>query len=93
MIARGDFDGVIRIGNVPTLRFWRDLESRDAICRSCTSAICRSPGCTRGEMHPLDALPDDRARDRDEAFFARRSRNAPRDSRASSTTSRSRSWP
>ena len=25
MLARGGFDSVIRIGNVPTLRFWRDL--------------------------------------------------------------------
>src|SRR5579884_2895588 len=25
MLSRGKFDSVIRIGNVPTLRFWRDL--------------------------------------------------------------------
>jgi hypothetical protein len=31
MIRRGDFDSVIRIGNVPTLRFWRDLDT--PICR------------------------------------------------------------
>ena len=27
MLSRGGFDRVIRIGNVPTLRFWRDLET------------------------------------------------------------------
>src|SRR2546428_13208317 len=26
MLTRGGFDSVIRIGNVPTLRFWRDLQ-------------------------------------------------------------------
>src|SRR5262245_45148574 len=28
-IASLDFDGVIRIGNVPTLRYWRDLENSE----------------------------------------------------------------
>src|SRR5262249_22190541 len=27
-LQRGNFDLVIRIGNVPTLRYWRDLESK-----------------------------------------------------------------
>src|SRR2546422_104129 len=27
MLARGGFDCVMRIGNVPTLRFWRDLDT------------------------------------------------------------------
>jgi 2-succinyl-5-enolpyruvyl-6-hydroxy-3-cyclohexene-1-carboxylate synthase len=27
ILKRAEFDGVIRIGNVPTLRFWRDLEN------------------------------------------------------------------
>ncbi|HEY0143779.1 MAG TPA: thiamine pyrophosphate-binding protein, partial [Thermoanaerobaculia bacterium] len=68
MLARGGFGSVIRIGNVPTLRFWRDLE---------TSALpivhysdLPFTGLTRGELHPLEALPEVTARDRDEAFFA-----------------------
>src|SRR5581483_6878932 len=27
MLARGGFDSVIRIGNVPVVRFWRDLDT------------------------------------------------------------------
>ncbi|MEA2166609.1 MAG: 2-succinyl-5-enolpyruvyl-6-hydroxy-3-cyclohexene-carboxylate synthase [Thermoanaerobaculia bacterium] len=71
MIGRGGFDGVIRIGNVPTLRFWRELdESRRDLPLISFSAL-QFTGCTRGEVHPIDALPDDVARrDRDERFFA-----------------------
>lgn len=68
MIARTSFDHVLRIGNVPTLRFWRDLEERD------TPVVHFSdlpfPGLTRGEVHPIDALPDLEG-ERDVAFFAR----------------------
>jgi 2-succinyl-5-enolpyruvyl-6-hydroxy-3-cyclohexene-1-carboxylate synthase len=71
MIGRGDFDGVIRIGNVPTVRFWRDLdESRRDLPLVSFSALPFA-GCTRGEVHPLEALPEDvRSRERDERFFA-----------------------
>jgi 2-succinyl-5-enolpyruvyl-6-hydroxy-3-cyclohexene-1-carboxylate synthase len=71
MIGRGDFDGVIRIGNVPTARFWRDLdESRRDLPLISFSALPFT-GCTRGEVHPIEALPDDvTPRDRDEHFFA-----------------------
>jgi 2-succinyl-5-enolpyruvyl-6-hydroxy-3-cyclohexene-1-carboxylate synthase len=55
MIARGDFDGVIRIGNVPTLRYWRDLESLDLPVEHFTDLPFT--GLTRGELHPIDALP------------------------------------
>jgi 2-succinyl-5-enolpyruvyl-6-hydroxy-3-cyclohexene-1-carboxylate synthase len=71
MIGRGDFDSVIRIGNVPALRFWRDLdESRHDLPLISFSALPFT-GCSRGEIHPLEALPSDiTPRDRDEAFFA-----------------------
>jgi 2-succinyl-5-enolpyruvyl-6-hydroxy-3-cyclohexene-1-carboxylate synthase len=71
MIGRGDFDSVIRIGNVPTLRFWRDLdESRRDLPLISFSALAFT-GCSRGEVHPLEALPSDvTPRDRDERFFA-----------------------
>ena len=71
MIGRGGFDGVIRIGNVPTLRFWRDLdESRRDLPLVSFSALPFT-GCSRGEVHPLEALPDDvTPRQRDERFFA-----------------------
>jgi 2-succinyl-5-enolpyruvyl-6-hydroxy-3-cyclohexene-1-carboxylate synthase len=71
MIGRGEFDGVIRIGNVPTARFWRDLdESRRDLPLISFSALPFT-GCSRGEVHPIDALPYDvEPRDRDERFFA-----------------------
>jgi 2-succinyl-5-enolpyruvyl-6-hydroxy-3-cyclohexene-1-carboxylate synthase len=68
MIAHATFDSVIRIGNVPTLRFWRDLETSD------TPVVHFSDlpftGVTRGEIHPIEALPS-MTGTCDEAFFAR----------------------
>ena len=55
MIARGSFDGVIRVGNVPTLRFWRDLETMDLPVAHYSDLPFA--GLTRGERHPIDALP------------------------------------
>ena len=71
MIGRGEFDGVIRIGNVPTLRFWRDLdESRRDLPLVSFSALPFA-GCSRGEVHPLEALPSDiTPREHDDRFFA-----------------------
>lgn len=70
MISRGDFDSVIRIGNVPALRFWRDLdESRRDLPLISFSALPFT-GCSRGALFPLEALPTDiTPRDRDERFF------------------------
>ena len=70
MIGRGDFDGVIRIGNVPTARFWRDLdESRRDLSLISFSALPFT-GCSRGVVHPIEALPVDvTPRERDEQFF------------------------
>src|SRR5438128_4495860 len=54
MLARGDFDCVIRIGNVPTLRFWRDLDGNDA--RVVHYSDQPFPGLTRGELHAIEDL-------------------------------------
>jgi 2-succinyl-5-enolpyruvyl-6-hydroxy-3-cyclohexene-1-carboxylate synthase len=67
MIRRARFDRVIRIGGVPTLRYWRDLEDLDLPVTHFSDLPF--PGLTRGEVHPIEALPDVRG-DRDEAFFA-----------------------
>ena len=54
MIARGDFDEVIRIGDVPTLRFWRDLETLDVPVTHYSDLPFS--GLTRGDILPIDAL-------------------------------------
>jgi 2-succinyl-5-enolpyruvyl-6-hydroxy-3-cyclohexene-1-carboxylate synthase len=69
MIAHASFDSVIRIGGVPTLRFWRDLETSDLPVVHFSDVPF--PGLTRGELHPLDALPEPERVPRDDAFFAR----------------------
>ncbi len=66
MIARASFDEVIRIGNVPALRFWRDLEERDVQVTHYSDLPFT--GLTRGAMHPLSELPAIEGA-RDEAFF------------------------
>jgi 2-succinyl-5-enolpyruvyl-6-hydroxy-3-cyclohexene-1-carboxylate synthase len=69
MLSRGNFDGVVRIGNVPTLRFWRDLdESRRDLPVVSFSASSFS-GLSRGEMRSLSELPQVSARERDESLF------------------------
>jgi 2-succinyl-5-enolpyruvyl-6-hydroxy-3-cyclohexene-1-carboxylate synthase len=71
MIGRGSFDGVIRIGNVPTLRFWRDLDESRRDLPLISFSDLPFTGCSRGEVHPLEALPDVVSpRARDERFFA-----------------------
>ncbi|HEX2120048.1 MAG TPA: thiamine pyrophosphate-binding protein [Thermoanaerobaculia bacterium] len=54
-IPRGEFDSVIRIGNVPTLRFWRDLETMDLPVVHYSDLPFA--GLTRGEVHPIESLP------------------------------------
>ncbi|MFZ2492017.1 MAG: thiamine pyrophosphate-binding protein [Thermoanaerobaculia bacterium] len=71
MLARGRFDGVIRIGNIPTLRFWRDLEESRRDLPVVHFSSLPFAGMTRGEVLPLEALPHPTARDRDDGFFAR----------------------
>ena len=67
-LSRGGFDGVIRIGNVPTLRFWRDLDRSDL--GLVNFSRLRFPGLSRGDVHPIDALPEVRTCVRNDAFFA-----------------------
>ena len=71
MIARAAFDSVIRIGNVPTLRFWRDLETLDLPVTHYSDLPFA--GLTRGDVHPIvhltEALPSLRGK-RDEELFA-----------------------
>ena len=59
MLSRGGFDRVIRIGNVPTLRFWRDLDSSQVPVAHYSDLPFA--GVTRGEMHPIEELKASRA--------------------------------
>jgi 2-succinyl-5-enolpyruvyl-6-hydroxy-3-cyclohexene-1-carboxylate synthase len=68
MIGRGDFESVIRIGNVPTLRFWRDLETLSLPVVHFSDLPFA--GLTRGEVFPIESLPELEGA-RDEAFLAR----------------------
>lgn len=71
MIGPGNFDGVIRIGNVPSLRFWRDLDESRRDLPLVSFSDLPFTGCSRGEVHPIESLPDDvTPRDRDERFFS-----------------------
>ena len=67
-LGRGGFDQVIRIGNVPTLRFWRDLETLpiDVVHYGALPFA----GITRGEVHSIESLPNAERADRDDAFLA-----------------------
>ena len=69
ILARGGFDGVIRIGAVPSLRFWRDLEESRRDVPVAHFARLPFAGMTRGEVKSLDALPSPSRRDRDASFF------------------------
>jgi 2-succinyl-5-enolpyruvyl-6-hydroxy-3-cyclohexene-1-carboxylate synthase len=76
----GGFDGVVRVGNVPTLRFWRDLDRlRVPVMHFTRLAFTGMSGDARDDATAggapaatLDALPREVARrERDAAFFAR----------------------
>jgi 2-succinyl-5-enolpyruvyl-6-hydroxy-3-cyclohexene-1-carboxylate synthase len=69
MIGRGEFDSVIRIGNVPTLRFWRDLDQSRRDLPLISFSALPFTGCSRGEVHPIDSLPGVTPCPRDERFF------------------------
>lgn len=66
MIARGRFDGVIRVGNVPTLRFWRDLETLDLPVEHYSDLPFT--GLTRGALRSISELR--RIEFSDDAFLA-----------------------
>ena len=71
MIARGDFDGVLRIGSVPTLRFWRDLDESRIDLPVVSFSRASFAGLSRGEVMSLDVLADVRSTrcERDGRFF------------------------
>jgi 2-succinyl-5-enolpyruvyl-6-hydroxy-3-cyclohexene-1-carboxylate synthase len=57
MLSRGGFDSVIRIGNVPTLRFWRDLDEKYALLPVTHYTRLPFAGMARGEVFSIDELP------------------------------------
>jgi 2-succinyl-5-enolpyruvyl-6-hydroxy-3-cyclohexene-1-carboxylate synthase len=67
-LGRGGFDQVIRIGNVPTLRFWRDLETLPIEVEHYSDLLFT--GITRGEVRSIESLPNAERADRDDAFLA-----------------------
>lgn len=71
ILTRGRFDGVIRIGSVPTLRFWRNLEESWRDLPVVHVSALPFSGLTRGEIHPIEALAEAAIlpRERDERFF------------------------
>jgi len=71
MIGRGEFDAVIRIGSVPTLRFWRDLDESRRDLQVISFTRVSFAGLSRGEVMPLDMIEDMTASPcpRDERFF------------------------
>jgi 2-succinyl-5-enolpyruvyl-6-hydroxy-3-cyclohexene-1-carboxylate synthase len=58
MIARAKPTRVIRIGNVPTLRFWRDLDESRRDLPLVSYSRLPFAGLSRGEVRPLDELPE-----------------------------------
>lgn len=57
MLSRGGFDGVIRIGDVPTLRFWRDLDEKYPGVPVVHFSRLPFAGLARGEVHSIEDLP------------------------------------
>lgn len=49
-LTRADVDGVLRLGGVPTVRLWRDLEARLARLPVCSVARTPFPGLTRSTL-------------------------------------------
>src|SRR5437763_9451605 len=59
MLPRGYFDGVIRIGNVPTLRFWRDLDEKYKALDVVNISALPFTGLSRGTVLRMSALDDE----------------------------------
>jgi 2-succinyl-5-enolpyruvyl-6-hydroxy-3-cyclohexene-1-carboxylate synthase len=59
MLPRGNFDGVIRIGNVPALRFWRDLDEKYKSLDVINISALPFAGLSRGTVLPMSALDAD----------------------------------
>ena len=72
ILAGAGFTRVIRIGNVPTLRFWRDLDEKLRDVPLVNYSALPFRGLSRGEVQSLDKLPRDAKRcERDGELFAR----------------------
>ena len=69
MLARGGFRRVIRIGNVPTLRFWRDLDETRRDVDVVSYSDLPFPGLSRGEVRNIGELRTANG-ERNEAFLA-----------------------
>jgi 2-succinyl-5-enolpyruvyl-6-hydroxy-3-cyclohexene-1-carboxylate synthase len=59
MLPRGEFDSGIRIGNVPALRFWRDLDEKFRDVEVVNISALPFTGLARGTVLPMSALDDD----------------------------------
>ena len=72
ILGRAGFTRVIRIGNVPTLRFWRDLDEKLSGVPVVSYSALPFRGLSRGDVHALEELPRSVSPvDRDEDLFAR----------------------
>ncbi|HEX9162448.1 MAG TPA: hypothetical protein VF980_12130 [Thermoanaerobaculia bacterium] len=69
ILGSAGFTRVIRIGNVPTLRFWRDLDEKMRGVEVISYSALPFRGLSRGEVHSIDDLPDIARVDRDEELF------------------------
>ena len=76
ILASAGFTRVIRIGNVPTLRFWRDLDESLRALEVTSYSALPFRGLSRGDVHALDELPDLEPSPRDEFLFARDAKHA-----------------
>ncbi len=72
ILARAGLSRVIRIGNVPALRFWRDLDEKLGDVPVVNYSDLPFPGLSRGDVHAIGELPGVVQRlERDEELFAR----------------------
>ena len=62
---------MIRVGNVPTLRFWRDLDERLRDVPVVSYSRLPFRGLSRGDVRALEDLPNAKPVARDENLFAR----------------------
>lgn len=70
MLSRGGFTRVIRVGNVPTLRFWRDLDESRRDIDVISYSDLPFAGLSRGSVRPIEDLQP-AAGDRKDDFLAR----------------------
>ncbi len=72
ILGTAGFTRVIRIGSVPTVRFWRDLDEKLRDLPVVSYSALPFAGLSRGDVHPLEDLPRDlEPADRNEFLFAR----------------------